>query len=163
MWVDLKLSLSVKKTCRFWLIKSCEETQQNPRCKDVNWQMVWKHSNRKQIMGKWEALLQFALFRQGYLLTTLTFLAEVLFFFFLCFNVNLYILFFLILLPFLYFFPANFPDSVVENLPADISTGIYYGWARLSHGDVYKMVMSIGWNPYYKNTKKSMVSSWTCR
>lgn len=105
-------------------------------------------------MGKWEALLQFALFRQGYLLTTLTFLAEVIFFFFLCFNVNLYNL---------YFFPANFPDSVVENLPADISTGIYYGWASLSHGDVYKMVMSIGWNPYYKNTKKSMVSSWTCR
>uniref|UniRef100_H2SAM8 Riboflavin kinase n=1 Tax=Takifugu rubripes TaxID=31033 RepID=H2SAM8_TAKRU len=51
---------------------------------------------------------------------------------------------------------ANFPDSVVDNLPADISTGIYYGWASLSNGDVYKMVMSIGWNPYYKNTKKSM-------
>ncbi|XP_056888437.1 riboflavin kinase [Takifugu flavidus] len=51
---------------------------------------------------------------------------------------------------------ANFPDSVVDNLPADISTGIYYGWASLGNGDVYKMVMSIGWNPYYKNTKKSM-------
>lgn len=51
---------------------------------------------------------------------------------------------------------ANFPDSVVENLPADISTGIYYGWACLGNGDIYKMVMSIGWNPYYKNTKKSM-------
>ncbi|XP_029915676.1 riboflavin kinase [Myripristis murdjan] len=51
---------------------------------------------------------------------------------------------------------ANFPDSVVEHLPADISTGIYYGWASVSNGDIYKMVMSIGWNPYYKNTKKSM-------
>ncbi|XP_004072395.1 riboflavin kinase [Oryzias latipes] len=51
---------------------------------------------------------------------------------------------------------ANFPDSVVDNLPADISTGIYYGWACVGNGDVYKMVMSIGWNPYYKNTKKSM-------
>uniref|UniRef100_H3DEF5 Riboflavin kinase n=2 Tax=Tetraodon nigroviridis TaxID=99883 RepID=H3DEF5_TETNG len=51
---------------------------------------------------------------------------------------------------------ANFPDSVVENLPADIGTGIYYGWASLGNGDVHKMVMSIGWNPYYKNTKKSM-------
>lgn len=51
---------------------------------------------------------------------------------------------------------ANFPDSVVDNLPADISTGIYYGWACVANGDVYKMVMSIGWNPYYKNTKKSM-------
>ncbi|XP_028312192.1 riboflavin kinase [Gouania willdenowi] len=51
---------------------------------------------------------------------------------------------------------ANFPDSVVDVLPADISTGIYYGWACVGNGDVYKMVMSIGWNPYYKNTKKSM-------
>ncbi|XP_078252374.1 riboflavin kinase [Rhinoraja longicauda] len=51
---------------------------------------------------------------------------------------------------------ANFPDTVVDNLPGDITTGIYYGWASVSHGDVHKMVMSIGWNPYYKNTKKSM-------
>ncbi|NP_001133984.1 riboflavin kinase [Salmo salar] len=51
---------------------------------------------------------------------------------------------------------ANFPDSVVEHLPGDISTGIYYGWACVGSGDVHKMVMSIGWNPYYKNTKKSM-------
>lgn len=53
---------------------------------------------------------------------------------------------------------ANFPESVVDNLPADIITGIYYGWARVNSGDIHKMVMSIGWNPYYKNTKKSMVS-----
>lgn len=51
---------------------------------------------------------------------------------------------------------ANFPDSVVEHLPADIPTGIYYGWARVGHGEVHKMVMSIGWNPFYKNEKKSM-------
>lgn len=51
---------------------------------------------------------------------------------------------------------ANFPDSVVEHLPGDISTGIYYGWACVGSGDVHKNVMSIGWNPYYKNTKKSM-------
>uniref|UniRef100_A0A1A7XAY2 Riboflavin kinase n=1 Tax=Iconisemion striatum TaxID=60296 RepID=A0A1A7XAY2_9TELE len=51
---------------------------------------------------------------------------------------------------------ANFPDSVVDNLPADIRTGIYYGWASVGNSNVYKMVMSIGWNPYYKNTKKSM-------
>ncbi|XP_018614557.1 riboflavin kinase [Scleropages formosus] len=51
---------------------------------------------------------------------------------------------------------ANFQDSVVDHLPADIGTGIYYGWASLGTGDVHKMVMSIGWNPYYKNTKKSM-------
>ncbi|KAK2109864.1 hypothetical protein P7K49_009610 [Saguinus oedipus] len=51
---------------------------------------------------------------------------------------------------------ANFPEQVVDNLPADISTGIYYGWASVGSGDVHKMVVSIGWNPYYKNTKKSM-------
>ncbi|XP_043916789.1 riboflavin kinase [Protopterus annectens] len=51
---------------------------------------------------------------------------------------------------------ANFPDRVVEHLPADIPTGIYYGWACVGHGEVHKMVMSIGWNPFYKNEKKSM-------
>ncbi|XP_072538477.1 riboflavin kinase [Salminus brasiliensis] len=51
---------------------------------------------------------------------------------------------------------ANFPELVVDSLPADINTGIYYGWARVDNGDIHKMVMSIGWNPYYKNKKKSM-------
>lgn len=51
---------------------------------------------------------------------------------------------------------ANFPTSVVDNLPETISTGIYYGWASVDRGPVYKMVMSIGWNPFYNNTKKSM-------
>ncbi|XP_072453580.1 riboflavin kinase [Notamacropus eugenii] len=51
---------------------------------------------------------------------------------------------------------ANFPDHVVDNLPSDFSTGIYYGWASVGNGDVHKMVLSIGWNPYYKNTKKSV-------
>ncbi|MEQ2305283.1 hypothetical protein AMECASPLE_036117 [Ameca splendens] len=54
---------------------------------------------------------------------------------------------------------ANFPDSVVDSLPADVSTGIYYGWACVGNSDIHKMVTSIGWNPYYKNTKKSMVST----
>uniref|UniRef100_A0A8D2AHT7 riboflavin kinase n=1 Tax=Sciurus vulgaris TaxID=55149 RepID=A0A8D2AHT7_SCIVU len=40
---------------------------------------------------------------------------------------------------------ANFPEQVVDNLPADVGSG-----------DVHKMVVSIGWNPYYKNMKKSM-------
>jgi len=38
-----------------------------------------------------------------------------------------------------------------------METGIYYGYAKVDGGPVYKMVMSIGWNPYYKNVKKSMV------
>nr|AAH79807.1 MGC86418 protein [Xenopus laevis] len=51
---------------------------------------------------------------------------------------------------------ANFAEKIVDRLPADISTGIYYGWGQVGNGEVYKMVMSIGWNPFYKNTKKSM-------
>ncbi|XP_075067103.1 riboflavin kinase [Mixophyes fleayi] len=52
---------------------------------------------------------------------------------------------------------ANFPEHVVDNLPADLTTGIYYGWGCVGNGgEVYKMVMSIGWNPFYKNTKKSV-------
>jgi len=53
--------------------------------------------------------------------------------------------------------PANLPESVINTLPKDLNTGIYYGWASL-HGRVHKMVASIGWNPYYKNEKKSMVT-----
>jgi len=45
----------------------------------------------------------------------------------------------------------------VDNLPNDIGTGIYCGWAKVDDGAVYKMVMSVGWNPYFKNEKKSMV------
>lgn len=32
---------------------------------------------------------------------------------------------------------AKFPEQVVDNLPADVSTGIYYGWASVGSGDVH--------------------------
>lgn len=51
---------------------------------------------------------------------------------------------------------ANFPEKVIEELPEDMACGVYYGWAKVDDGEVYKMVMSIGWNPYYDNKKKSM-------
>ncbi|XP_003384469.1 PREDICTED: riboflavin kinase-like [Amphimedon queenslandica] len=51
---------------------------------------------------------------------------------------------------------ANYPEEVVERLPLDIKCGVYYGWAKVDNGPVHKMVMSIGWNPQYQNTKKSM-------
>ncbi|VDP99819.1 unnamed protein product [Trichobilharzia regenti] len=54
---------------------------------------------------------------------------------------------------------ANLEESVVDQLPATIENGIYFGWAKLSNTPVYKMVMSIGWNPYFKNVKRSMVDS----
>ncbi|XP_036326416.1 putative riboflavin kinase [Rhagoletis pomonella] len=51
---------------------------------------------------------------------------------------------------------ANFSLEVVKSLPAAFSLGIYYGWANVDNGEVYKMVMSIGTNPYYDNKEKSM-------
>ncbi|XP_002738044.2 riboflavin kinase-like [Saccoglossus kowalevskii] len=51
---------------------------------------------------------------------------------------------------------ANYPEDVVARLPTDIPTGVYYGWAKVNSGKVHKMVMSVGWNPFYKNEKKSM-------
>ncbi|WAR16274.1 RIFK-like protein [Mya arenaria] len=51
---------------------------------------------------------------------------------------------------------ANFPIEIVQQLPEEITAGVYYGWAQVDEGPVFKMVMSIGWNPYYKNTVKSM-------
>lgn len=60
---------------------------------------------------------------------------------------------------FFFFSTANFPVDVVDNLPEAVSTGIYYGWASVDRGPVYKMVMSIEWNPFYNNTKKSMVGT----
>lgn len=47
----------------------------------------------------------------------------------------------------------------MNNLPKNFETGIYYGWASVENDSdrVHKMVMSVGWNPYYKNEHKSMV------
>lgn len=53
---------------------------------------------------------------------------------------------------------ANYPLDVVKQLPNDIENGIYFGWANIDNGDVHKMVMSIGWNPFFDNKEKSMVS-----
>ncbi|KAH9498923.1 hypothetical protein Btru_005338 [Bulinus truncatus] len=52
---------------------------------------------------------------------------------------------------------ANFPENIVKNLPDDFKCGVYYGWAKISSNDnVFKMTMSVGWNPYYHNTVKTM-------
>lgn len=52
---------------------------------------------------------------------------------------------------------ANFGVDIVEKLPPDLETGIYFGWANIDNGDVYKAVLSIGWNPFYVNKQKSLV------
>ncbi|CAG8668192.1 10712_t:CDS:2 [Dentiscutata erythropus] len=51
---------------------------------------------------------------------------------------------------------ANLPEAATNALCEDVETGIYYGWAQVGDdSSVYPMVMSLGWNPYYKNEKKS--------
>lgn len=47
--------------------------------------------------------------------------------------------------------------DIVHKLPAELETGIYFGWANIDNGDVYKAVLSIGWNPFYVNKEKSVV------
>ncbi|KAK6508019.1 riboflavin kinase [Arthrobotrys musiformis] len=58
---------------------------------------------------------------------------------------------------------ANIPT---EGLPEFIESGIYYGWAGLQSSEcgsssdkgdaIFPMVMSVGWNPFYKNTVRSV-------
>ncbi|KAL8107886.1 hypothetical protein AgCh_024334 [Apium graveolens] len=54
-----------------------------------------------------------------------------------------------------------FQDSNIsaKNYSTELSehpSGVYFGWAKLSTRGVYKMVMSIGWNPYFNNTEKTI-------
>lgn len=51
---------------------------------------------------------------------------------------------------------ANFPDTVINALPQEFETGVYYGWARVNNGDIHKAVLSIGYNPFFKNEVKSL-------
>lgn len=51
---------------------------------------------------------------------------------------------------------ANYSADVVKKLPTNLEAGVYYGWAQIENGEVHKMVMSVGWNPFYKNTVKTM-------
>lgn len=51
---------------------------------------------------------------------------------------------------------ANFSLEAVKSLPESLDTGVYYGWASVSNSDVHKMVLSIGWNPFYGNKEKSV-------
>ncbi|KAI9145939.1 hypothetical protein BKA69DRAFT_310268 [Paraphysoderma sedebokerense] len=53
---------------------------------------------------------------------------------------------------------ANLPEEVATSIADKVSTGIYYGWASVgvsTEASVYPMVMSVGWNPYYKNEKRT--------
>ncbi|ORE11133.1 riboflavin kinase [Rhizopus microsporus var. microsporus] len=52
---------------------------------------------------------------------------------------------------------ANMSDEALEAMFAECDTGVYYGWAQVGEvkSTVYPMVMSLGWNPYYQNERKS--------
>lgn len=51
---------------------------------------------------------------------------------------------------------ANLPTSAFSNVLSDHVCGIYLGWAGLSNRGVFKMVMSVGWNPYFDNSEKTV-------
>ncbi|PIA65599.1 hypothetical protein AQUCO_00100830v1 [Aquilegia coerulea] len=51
---------------------------------------------------------------------------------------------------------ANLSAEGYSTILAEHPSGVYFGWARLSTRGVYKMVMSIGWNPYFHNTEKTI-------
>ena len=55
-------------------------------------------------------------------------------------------------------FAANLPTSSFSAILSDYVCGIYLGWAGLSNRGVFKMVMSVGWNPYFDNSEKTVVS-----
>lgn len=51
-------------------------------------------------------------------------------------------------------------DEAINALVSGLETGVYYGWTQIGEltSQVYPMVMSLGWNPYFKNEKRSAVS-----
>jgi len=60
---------------------------------------------------------------------------------------------------------ANLPDQAIAPYTKILETGVHYGYARVDfspkgqprteHDEVLPMVMSIGWNPFYKNVRRT--------
>ncbi|KAI4320218.1 hypothetical protein MLD38_033723 [Melastoma candidum] len=51
---------------------------------------------------------------------------------------------------------ANLSTDGYSELLSEHPSGVFFGWAALSSRGVYKMVMSIGWNPYFNNKEKTI-------
>ncbi|XP_078173595.1 bifunctional riboflavin kinase/FMN phosphatase-like isoform X2 [Carex rostrata] len=51
---------------------------------------------------------------------------------------------------------ANLSAESFSDILSEHTSGVYFGWAALSKRGIYKMVMSIGWNPYFDNTEKTI-------
>eukprot|EP01080_Neovahlkampfia_damariscottae_P008365 gene8365-190_t len=50
---------------------------------------------------------------------------------------------------------ANLPAENFEKELEGLSTGVYFGWASV-RSNVYKTVLSIGYNPHFNNQKKTI-------
>ncbi|KAJ1394675.1 hypothetical protein B484DRAFT_315374, partial [Ochromonadaceae sp. CCMP2298] len=50
---------------------------------------------------------------------------------------------------------ANLDMDVLGPRGEGLETGIYYGWSFL-RGARHETVVSVGWNPFYKNEKKTI-------
>lgn len=53
---------------------------------------------------------------------------------------------------------ANLATTALSKQLAENVCGVYIGWAGLANHGVYKMVMNIGWSPYFDNAEKTVVS-----
>ncbi|KAL2650444.1 hypothetical protein R1flu_018572 [Riccia fluitans] len=51
---------------------------------------------------------------------------------------------------------ANLPTAAFASQLAGHVCGIYLGWAALAGRGIFKMVMSVGWNPYFDNSEKTV-------
>ncbi|XP_058101401.1 bifunctional riboflavin kinase/FMN phosphatase [Magnolia sinica] len=51
---------------------------------------------------------------------------------------------------------ANLSADSFSVILSEHASGVYFGWAALSTRGIFKMVMSIGWNPYFDNTEKTI-------
>jgi len=66
-------------------------------------------------------------------------------------------------------FQANLPDESITPLSTAVKAGVYYGYAQVIPPEggqsewcsedtkVLPMVMSLGWNPFYKNERLTAV------
>lgn len=51
---------------------------------------------------------------------------------------------------------ANLSTEGYSDQLSEHPSGVYFGWAGLAKRGIYKMVMSIGWNPYFNNPEKTI-------
>jgi len=57
---------------------------------------------------------------------------------------------------------ANLPDESITPMSSVCKPGVYFGYAQVyglsgQEGKVHPMVMSLGWNPFYKNERLTAV------